>query len=150
MKIRNFAQKDKKTVSELYYELHPVEEKERKEKCSLIPIEKSRLKTILLVVEEKDQIIGFVWGNLIVYGFFRYGTIDELFVKKEFRNKGIGSSLVKAIMKKFKGLKTKVVFVATEKENKEAIELYKKLGFKLCKGPWFYWNPKEGMFNIPC
>ena len=143
MKVRNFTQKDKKVVSELYYELHPVEEKRRKEKGLLLPVEKSRLKTILLVAEDAKQITGFVWGNLIIYGFFRYGTIEELFVKKEFRSKGIGRSLVKEIMKRFKNLKVKVVFVTTEKENKEAIDLYKKLGFKLCKGPWFYWSPKK-------
>jgi ribosomal-protein-alanine N-acetyltransferase len=145
MRIRNFTKKDKKIVSELYYELHPIEEKEKKRKGLLVPVEKSKLKTILLVAEENSRVVGFIWGNLIIYGFFRYGTIEELFVKKEFRNKGIGRSLVKQIMKRFKNFKVKVVFVTTEKENKEAIDLYKKLGFKLCKGPWFYWNPKEGI-----
>ncbi|MBM4402471.1 MAG: GNAT family N-acetyltransferase, partial [Candidatus Cloacimonetes bacterium] len=141
IKIRSFAPKDKKVVSGLYYALHPVEEKERKEKGLLVPVEKSRLETILLVAEEDNQIVGFVWGNLIVYGFFRYGTIEELFVKRELRNRGIGGSLIEAIIKRFERLKVKVVFVTTEKENEEAINLYKKLGFKLCKGPWFYWNP---------
>ena len=143
MRIRNFTQKDKKIISELYYELHPIEEKEKRKKGLLVPVEKSRLKTILLVAEENNRVEGFIWGNLIVYGFFRYGTIEELFVKKEFRNKGIGRSLVKEIMKQFKNFKVKAVLVATDKENKEAIELYKKLGFKLCKGPWFYWSPKK-------
>ncbi|HAF07105.1 MAG: GNAT family N-acetyltransferase [bacterium] len=145
MKIRKFTQKDKRVVSELYYNLHPVEEKGKKEKGLLIPVEKSKLKTILLVAEENARVVGFIWGNLIIYGFFRYGIVEELFVKKEFRNKGIGRSLVKEIMKQFKRLKVKVVFVTTEKENKEAIDLYKELGFKLDKAPWFYWNPKEGI-----
>ena len=134
MRIRNFTQKDKKIISELYYELHPIEEKEKRKKGLLVPVEKSRLKTILLVAEENNRVEGFIQGNLIVYEFFRYDTIEELFVKKEFKNKGIERSLVKEIMKQFKNFKVKV-FVTTDKENKEAIELYKKLGFKLCKGP---------------
>jgi ribosomal protein S18 acetylase RimI-like enzyme len=83
-------------------------------------------------------------GHFIVYGFFKYGTIDELFVKKEFQNKGIATGLMKAIMKKFKNFKAKIVLVGTEKENKEAIKLYKKLGFELAKKAlWFYWRPKN-------
>jgi len=35
MRIRNATKKDKKGVSELYYELHPVEEKENKEAIKL-------------------------------------------------------------------------------------------------------------------
>lgn len=146
MRIRNFTQKDKKIISRLYCELHSIEEKEKK--GLLVPIGKAKLETILLVAEEDSHVVGFVWGNLITYGFSRYGMIEELFVKKEFRNRGIGEALVIEIMKRFQNLKAEFVFVATEKEFKEAINLYKKLGFKLCKGPWFYWfywNPKEGL-----
>lgn len=138
MKIRNATLKDKAKISELYYELHP----ERKPK-KLVPIEKSKFKNILLVAEENKQLTGFIWANFIQYGFSKFGYIEELFVKKEFRNKRIGRSLVKSIMKRFEDLKVAAVFVTTEKENKEAISLYQKLGFKLCKGPWFYWNPKK-------
>ena len=35
MRIRNAAKKDKKGISELYYELHPIEEKENKEAIKL-------------------------------------------------------------------------------------------------------------------
>lgn len=144
MKIRNFAPKDKKVVSELYYALHPIEEKERKEKGLLVPVEKSRLKTILLIAEENNQIIGFVWAHFIQYGFFKYGTIDEFFVKKGFRGKGIGGTLIKEAVKKLQNMKAKLILVGTEKENKEAIRLYKKIGFELGKRSlWFYWNPKK-------
>jgi len=143
MRIRKATKKDKKSISELYYELHPVEEKENKEKGLLVPIEKSKSQSILLVAEIDRQIVGFIWGHFIIYGLFKYGTIDELFVKKEFREKGIGTSLLKKVMKKFKRLDVKTVLVGTEKENKEAIELYKELGFEIRKeSQWFYWNPK--------
>ncbi len=143
MRIRKATKKDKKSISELYYELHPVEEKENKEKGLLVPIEKSKLRSILLVAEINKQVVGFIWGHFIVYGFFKYGTIDEFFVKKDFRERGIGTSLLKKAMKKFKGLNVKVVLVGTEKENKEAIVLYKELGFEIGKeSQWFYWSPK--------
>ncbi len=108
----------------------------------LVPL-RGRLKTILLVAEEGDRVVGFVWGNLITYGFFRYGVIEELFVKEEFRNRGIGRSLVREILNRFKRLKAEAVFVTTDPENKKAVDLYEKIGFKPCRGPWFFWVPED-------
>ncbi len=135
MKIRKAIAKDKKIIWRLHYKLHPTEEK------PLTSPQKSKIKGILLVAEESKQVVGFIWGNFITYGSFRYGIIEEFFVEKEFRKKGIGESLVKTIMKKFDNLKTRVVFVTTEKRNKEAISLYQKLKFKSSEGIWFYRKP---------
>jgi len=146
MRIRSAAKKDKKGISELYYELHLVEEKENKEKGLSVPIEKSKIKSVLLVAEEDKKIAGFVWAYFIQYGFFKYGTIDELFVKKEFRRRGVGSTLLKKAIKKLQNFKAKIILVGTEKENKEAIKLYKDVGFELGeKSLWFYWNSKKGV-----
>lgn len=148
MKIRKAVKKDKKNISELYYELHPIEEKENKEKGLLVPIEKSIIKPIILVAEEKGKIVGFIWAHFIQYGFFKYGSIDELFVKKEYRGKGIGENLLKEAIKKLNELKPKLILVGTEKEHKEAIKLYKKMGFEIGRNSlWFYWNPKKKRFR---
>jgi len=144
MRIRNATKRDKKIISDLYYRLHPVEEKESREKGLLVPIEKSKIKPIFLVAEENKKAVGFVWAHLIQYGLFKYGTIDEFFVKKEFRGKGVGSNLLKKSIKKLEKLNPKIILVGTEKENKEAIKLYQKVGFELGKRSlWFYWNPKK-------
>lgn len=144
MKIRNATKRDKKAISELYYELHPVEEKENKEKGLLVPIEKSKIIPILLVAQENKQIAGFVWAHFIQYGFFKYGTIDEFFVKKEFRGRGIGTNLLKKAIERLEKLNPKIILVGTEKENKEAIRLYQKIGFELGRRSlWFYWSPKK-------
>jgi len=144
MRIRNATKRDKKIISDLYYRLHPVEEKESREKGLLVPIEKSKIKPIFLVAEENKKVVGFVWAHLIQYGLFKYGTIDEFFVKKEFRGEGVGSNLLKKSIKKLEKLNPKIILVGTEKENKEAIKLYQKVGFELGKRSlWFYWNPKK-------
>ena len=100
----------------MYYELHPIEEKENKEKGLLVPIEKSRIKSVLLVAEENKKVVGFIWGHFIQYGFFKYGTIDEFFVKKDFRGKGIGEKLIDEILKKLQKMNVKMVLVGTEKK----------------------------------
>ncbi|HOM68314.1 MAG TPA: GNAT family N-acetyltransferase [Candidatus Paceibacterota bacterium] len=144
MKIRKTTQKDKKIISDLYYQLHQVEEKENREKGLLVPIEKSKIKPIFLVAEEKGEVVGFIWAHFIQYGFFKYGTIDEFFVKKEFRGKGIGTTLLRKAIKELEKLNPKMILVGTEKENKEAIKLYQKVGFELGKRSlWFYWNSKK-------
>ncbi len=91
--------------------------------------------------------MGFVWAHLIQYSFFKYGTIDEFFIKKEFRGKGAGSNLLKKAIEKLEKLNPKIILVCTQKENKEAIKLYQRVGFELGKlgkrNLWLYWNPKK-------
>ena len=144
IRIQKATKKDKRIISELYYQFHSVEERKNKEKGLLVPIEKSKIKPIFLIAKENKQVVGFIWAHLIEYGFFKYGTISEFYVKKEFRRKGIGSSLLKKAIEELEKLNPKIILVGTEKRNKEAIKLYQKLGFELGKkSSWFYWNPKK-------
>jgi len=138
MKIRNVTKRDQKKITELYHQLYP----ERKQKRT-IPIKKFNAKSFILVAEEKKKIVGFTWVTFISYGISRFGYIEELFVKKDFRNRGIGTSLVKKTMKKMKKLKVDALFVTTGRKNKNAIKLYKDLGFKITKGYWFHWTYKR-------
>jgi len=142
MKIRKAKLKDKKEISELYYQLYP-----KRKRKGIIPIEKFNAKTILLVAEENKEIAGFCWANFINHGFSKFCYIEELFVRKKSRNKRIGRSLVKSIMKIMKKLKVDALFVTTGRKNKNAIKLYKKLGFKITKGYWFYWTYKRKYFR---
>jgi N-alpha-acetyltransferase 30 len=140
MKIRYFKPKDKKSVSELYYKLHPIE----KGKKPMVSFKKSRIKRVLFIAEENKEIVGFVLGHLISYADFKYGSIDEFFVKKGFRGRKIGSLLLKKAIKELEKFNPNLILVGTEKTNKEAIKLYQKIGFEIGKKSlWFYWNPKK-------
>lgn len=139
MRIRKAELRDKKAVSDLYYQLYPKHKGSKK----IIPIEVLEAKSLLLLAEEKNKVIGFVWGTFINYGISKYGYIDELFVKKEFRRKKIASSLLKTILEEFKKLKAWSVFVSIAKENKWIRTFYDQFGFKLCQGPWLYKELKE-------
>lgn len=52
--------------------------------------------------------------------------IDEIYLEKNFRNKGIGSSIIHYYLKE-----NKIVYLWVYKENKKAINLYKRLGFNI-------------------
>lgn len=52
--------------------------------------------------------------------------LDEIYIEEKFRNKGIGTSIIKDIIRE-----NTIVYLWVYKENKQAISLYKKLGFKV-------------------
>ena len=140
MRIRKAIKGDKEAFSELYHQLYSDNENK---KSGLIPIEQSNFKNILLIAEDNEEMIGFIWANFISFGFSRYGYVEDLYVKSEHRKKGIATSLISALKDKFKELNVEAVFITTEKENKEAINFFSKEGFNLCPGPWFYWDPSS-------
>lgn len=83
----------------------------------------------LVVKNDKSEIIGFA-----LY-FFAYFTwvgkslyLDDLYVKPDYRNKGIGSSLLKEIFKIAKSENCKRLRWQVLNWNKNAIKLYKKTG----------------------
>lgn len=139
MIIRKAQAKDKKAISDLYYQLYPHHKGPKK----LIPIENFQAKNLLFVAEKNNKIVGFIWGTFVNYGISRYGYIDELFVKQEFRGMKIGESLVRKILEEFKKLKTWALFVSIKKRNKKVVSFYRKSGFKPCKGLWFYLEPSH-------
>ena len=53
--------------------------------------------------------------------------LDEIFIEKQYRNKGIAGSVLKDIISNT----TKNIYLWVYKDNIKAIKLYKKLGFSI-------------------
>ncbi len=66
--------------------------------------------------------------SLVSYG--QDGMIDEFFINKDFRNKGIGTDVIKQIIKKSKQLGLKSIYLEVNKFNIEAQSFYCSLDFK--------------------
>lgn len=84
-------------------------------------------KVFVLVIE--DEVIGiaeyirdFDGDEIFLYGFS---------IKKEYRKCGYGKKLLEESIKVFRKNKIKKLGLTVSLENEEAIELYKKLGFKM-------------------
>lgn len=84
-------------------------------------------KVFVLVIE--DEVIGiaeyirdFDGDEIFLYGFS---------IKKEYRKCGYGKKLLEESVKVFRENKIKKIGLTVSLENKAAIELYKKLGFKM-------------------
>lgn len=52
--------------------------------------------------------------------------LGEIFLEEEYRNKGIGTDILKNILKE-----NNIVYLWVYKDNKKAISLYERLGFKV-------------------
>ena len=50
--------------------------------------------------------------------------LDEIYIEKNYRNKGLGTKLIKDVI-----LNNNIIYLWVYKENVKAISLYKKLGF---------------------
>lgn len=96
--------------------------------------------------EEIDKIIRYVDNNIskeikdykiITYNNKRIGCylvlkkddgviLEEIYLENKYRNKGIGTNIIKDILKH-----NPIVYLWVYKDNKKALSLYKKLGFNI-------------------
>ena len=88
-----------------------------------------------LIAEENNIAIGCIHGwvenSYFTYKPYKIGHAGTIFVKKEFRGKGIGKLLMKELIKWFKKNNIKKVSLCVHTKNKKAIKLYERLGFQV-------------------
>ena len=132
MEIREARKSDFNRVTDLYYKLYP-----NRKTAKLISVRRPIFKSKILVAKESRRVEGFILATFVSYGKSKFGYIEELIVDEKERGRQIGSKLVKRILSWEKNLGAEVVFVITD----EAIEFYKKLGFKYTKDyTWLLWT----------
>jgi ribosomal protein S18 acetylase RimI-like enzyme len=89
-----------------------------------------------LVADLKGEITGAVWVRVISGAIKGYGYIDDetpefaISLFKEYRNQGIGTRLMSAMIEHLRKRGYKQTSLNVKKEN-YAVNLYKKLGFKI-------------------
>ncbi len=105
---------------------------------------------IIKAVERKDNIYfcavcgGKVTGYIGSYRVLGEVYINNIAVLKDYRNKGMGKALIKALSDYCKENSCEFCTLEVRKSNINAISLYEKCGFKLVgERKNFYDNPKE-------
>ncbi len=91
-------------------------------------------KTFLFVAKINNKPVGFIQGSFPDYPLNVYrpiGTIDNLYVSPGFRRRSVGKKLVVESLKTLKAGGVNAVRLSVLKENKAAVKLYRKLGFKI-------------------
>ncbi|MBU3146884.1 GNAT family N-acetyltransferase [Clostridium sp. CF012] len=78
---------------------------------------------------------GDIVGNIIIIVKknelnIKYGWVDDLFVSKEWRNRGIGENLILRALEDLKALSIKESILEVWSANKRALSVYNSLGYK--------------------
>lgn len=79
-----------------------------------------------IVVEENDEIIGYLVGQLI----FEMGDLFYIAVDSNYRGSGIGIKLMNFFMQEAKSQGVETISLEVRLSNRPAISLYKKCGFQ--------------------
>ncbi|MDI6806571.1 MAG: GNAT family N-acetyltransferase [Candidatus Aenigmarchaeota archaeon] len=89
---------------------------------------------ILLVCVNKNRIVGYTLGLIKnkppVYKIKKFGLISDIFVEKDYRNKGIARKFVTELMRWFKSKQLSYTELTVDSKNRLALKVYNKLGFK--------------------
>ncbi len=91
---------------------------------------------LCFVAEINGKIIGAVWTRILNGVVKGFGNIDEktpefaIALYKEYRNKGIGTSLMRHMLYNLKARGYKQASLSVQKEN-YAVKMYKNIGFKI-------------------
>lgn len=91
---------------------------------------------LCLVVDVDSKIIGAVWTRILAGKIKGYGNIDDqtpefaMSLFKEYRNKGIGTVLMKEMIEKLKEHGYKQTSLSVAKDN-YALKMYKNVGFEI-------------------
>lgn len=89
---------------------------------------------IFFIAEDKGKIIGYCSGVIDKLPRWlklkKKGHLYNVFVKKEYRKKGIGKKLMFSVIDWFKQNKISWIQILVYSKNKNAYKIYKKLGFK--------------------
>jgi len=103
---------------------------------------------IAMVVEMDNQLVGAIGGRLMTgenkgFGFVNDNTPElSMAVKNDYRSKGIGTELIKAIESEYKKIGVYNLSLSVDKAN-NASKLYKRLGFEIIKKTDTSWTMKK-------
>lgn len=102
------------------------------------------LPVFLSACNKSGKLIGFLYAYDIYDGYYRELTIDDLFVKRAFRNKGVATQLMTRLLNYVGANKIKKVIVKTCRHDLVTYKLYRKFGFKISKNDrlWYFENEK--------
>ncbi|MFW6351317.1 MAG: N-acetyltransferase family protein [Bacteroidota bacterium] len=105
---------------------------------------------IALVVEVNNELVGAIWGRLLTGENKGFGYVDDktpelsMAVKKEYRNQGIGTKLIKAIAFEYQCIGVESISLSVDKAN-NASNLYKRFGFEIVAETDTSWTMKKRM-----
>lgn len=128
--IRYIESKDYPELIEIFHEFAEFEKLPDKMLNSVEQMEtESDFINGFVVLNEIDRIIGYVTYFFAYYTWIGKSMyMDDLYVKREFRGKGLGTKLINKVIEKAKSEKCNKLRWQVSEWNQPAIDFYKNLG----------------------
>lgn len=154
IQIRSARFEDLEQLNSLMFELHdfhhqscPTEiktaEEIEEEKSIARYLDDPECMVFVAVQPQTNQVIGFVTGHFcelisVISKPIQMGSVDELYVKPDFRNQSIANRLMTRMETTFEEYGVEKVFIEVWHFNSNAVQFYEKIGFThqihwLCK-----------------
>ncbi|TFF97471.1 MAG: GNAT family N-acetyltransferase [Promethearchaeota archaeon] len=111
------------------WHLNEIGKERMKEELNQMLNEKENL---VILIENVSDIIGFAFGSIqenLSYSPQRVGKIEKVFIKKNWRRKGLGNQLVAILSQYFQSKNIKEITLRYAQGNKEGELFWKDLGF---------------------
>ena len=108
-----------------------------------------------LLAEGEGKVVGYVMCRLEYglsmtkkFGLAKKGHIISVAVLEDYRNKGIGSTLIRQALEEIRKVSGKECYLEVRTTNKGAIDLYQKLGFKINSTLRGYYKDGESAYTM--
>lgn len=95
---------------------------------------------ILVAETSTSELVGYVLAGISTL-YFQRAWILNIGVKKEFQNKGVGKTLMNAVLPELNRRQIKEVLLTVHPKNSNAVHLYKQLGFDISQHDENYYGP---------
>ena len=147
MEIRPMEDKDLPQVMDIenICILHPWQEKDLLYELHENPV------SVLNVIEYSNASLGLkaIVGFIDYWVTFDSGTIAQIAVHPDIQHSGVGSELMKDMIKDYQTKKVKTVTLEVRQSNENAINFYKKHGFTVSHiKPGYYSNGEDAVYMI--
>jgi len=84
----------------------------------------------VLVYEESNRVVGFTtYGPFRTKAAYKYTIEHSVYVRSEFRGRGIGTVLLKELIKHAQAKEYATLIAAIDADNENSIKIHEKLGF---------------------
>ncbi len=101
-----------------------------KKEINVSKVKKITIKQIWVYLEDKNEIIGFINGYIINFGFCKSAFLINFQIKKKYRRQGLSTKLMDKFMSYCKKQKVQEIELRVGIKNDIAKKLYKKYKFK--------------------
>jgi len=108
-----------------------------------------------LIAEMGSRVAGYIMCRMEYglsmtkrFGLAKKGHIISVAVLKEHRNKGVGTKLIREALEQVKSENGKECYLEVRITNEGAIELYKRIGFKVVSTLHGYYKDGESAFTM--